>query len=38
MESKNIIAELRSQKGFSQDELAEKVFVAISKFEILEKQ
>lgn len=36
MESKNIIAELRSQKGFSQDELAEKVFVtrqAVSRWE-----
>lgn len=27
METKNIIFELRSKKGFSQDELAEKVFV-----------
>lgn len=36
MDSKNIIAELRSQKGFSQDELAEKVFVtrqAVSRWE-----
>ena len=36
MESKDIIAELRSQKGFSQDELAEKVFVtrqAVSRWE-----
>lgn len=27
METKNIILELRSQKGWSQDEFAEKVFV-----------
>ena len=36
METKNIIAELRSKKGFSQDELAEKVFVtrqAVSRWE-----
>ncbi|MDE6870044.1 MAG: helix-turn-helix domain-containing protein, partial [Clostridia bacterium] len=36
METKNIISELRSKKGFSQDELAEKVFVtrqAVSRWE-----
>ena len=36
METKNIITELRSKKGFSQDELAEKVFVtrqAVSRWE-----
>ena len=36
METKNIIAGLRSKKGFSQDELAEKVFVtrqAVSRWE-----
>lgn len=36
METKNIIAELRFKKGFSQDELAEKVFVtrqAVSRWE-----
>lgn len=27
METKDIISKLRSEKGFSQDELAEKVFV-----------
>ena len=36
METKNIITELRAKKGFSQDELAEKVFVtrqAVSRWE-----
>ena len=34
MDTKQVILELRTQKGMSQDELAEKVFVVVRQFHV----